>query len=128
MYGDVVMGLKPENKEDEDPFEAIIDELKKERGIKEDLEMSVDDLKELVSRFKKQIALKTGNEFPDDPMTQLWGSILAVLQSWNNERASVYRAINNIPDIWGTAINVQALYEIVRLQFSQDCGTFCLRK
>lgn len=109
MYGSVVMGLKPESKEDQDPFEKIIEEVKKERGVSEDLELEVPDLQEMVRRFKKQIALKTNSEFPDDPWTQLWGSILAVLQSWNNDRARMYRSLNNIPEIWGTAINVQAM-------------------
>ncbi len=109
MYGDVVMGLKPENKEDEDPFEVIIDALKKERGVTDDLQLDAGDLEELVYRFKAKIKEKTGLDFPEDPWEQLWGAIEAVLKSWNNERARVYRTINNIPDTWGTAINVQAM-------------------
>ena len=109
MYGDVVMGLKPQNKEDEDPFEVIIDGLKKERGIVEDTDLTVEDLRKLVDRFKMAIESQTGKTFPDDPWEQLWGAIQAVLRSWNNERARVYRSLNNIPDSWGTAINVQAM-------------------
>ena len=109
MYGDVVMGLKPENKEDEDPFEAILDGVKKESGVTQDTELSVEDLKRLVIRYKAKIKERTGQEFPDDPWEQLWGAILAVLNSWNNNRARVYREINHIPDSWGTAINVQAM-------------------
>ncbi len=109
MYGDVVMGMKPENKEDHDPFEEIIDDLKKERGISLDTEFTVDDLKEMVVRFKAIIKKKTKKAFPTDPWKQLWGAILAVFDSWNNDRAILYRKMNNIPDEWGTAVNVQAM-------------------
>ena len=100
MYGDVVMGLKPENKEDLDPFEVIMDSMKKERGVKNDLELTASDLKELVYLFKKAIKERTGKDFPDDPWEQLWGAIFAVFDSWNNPRAIFYRKLNNIPDDW----------------------------
>lgn len=109
MYGDVVMGLKPESKEDVDPFEEIIEALKEERGIENDNELSVDDLKTLVSRFKNAVKAKTGQDFPTDPWKQLWGAIGAVFGSWMNKRAIYYRQINNIPEEWGTAVNVQAM-------------------
>lgn len=109
MYGDVVMGLKPISKEDIDPFEEIIDARKKERGIKLDTEFVVEDLKELVRRYKAVIYERTGNHFPDDPSQQLWGAILAVFDSWMNDRAKVYRKFNKIPEEWGTAVNVQAM-------------------
>ncbi len=109
MYGDVVLGMKPENKEDIDPFEEIMDGLKEEKGVKEDLELTVDDLKELVQRFKNIIKEKLGVEFPTDPWEQLWGAIGAVFGSWDNERAILYRKMNGIDDSWGTAVNVQAM-------------------
>lgn len=109
MYGDVVMGLKPENKEDLDPFEVIMDSLKKERGITSDLELTASDLKELVYLFKRAIKERAGKDFPDDPWEQLWGAIFAVFDSWNNPRAIFYRKLHNIPDDWGTAVNVQAM-------------------
>ncbi|MFP4488315.1 MAG: pyruvate, phosphate dikinase [Bacteroidales bacterium] len=109
MYGDVVMGLKPESKEDVDPFEEIIEALKEEKGIENDNELSVDDLKTLVTRFKRAVKAKTGQDFPTDPWKQLWGAIGAVFGSWMNKRAIYYRQINNIPEEWGTAVNVQAM-------------------
>jgi pyruvate,orthophosphate dikinase len=109
MYGDVVLGMKPENKEDHDPFEEIIDEMKKQKGIKLDTEFTVDDLKEMAERFKKIIKKKTKKNFPTDPWEQLWGAIMAVFDSWNNDRAILYRQMNNIPAHWGTAVNVQAM-------------------
>ncbi len=109
MYGDVVMGMKPENKEDHDPFEEIIDEMKKAKGIKNDTEFTVEDLQELVKRFKKIIKQRTKKNFPTDPWEQLWGAIMAVFDSWNNDRAILYRQMNNIPAHWGTAVNVQAM-------------------
>lgn len=109
MYGDVVMGLKPESKEDIDPFEAIIDARKKERGIALDTEFTVEDLQELVRRYKAVILERTGRHFPDDPTQQLWGAVLAVFDSWMNSRAKVYRTLNKIPEEWGTAVNVQAM-------------------
>ena len=109
MYGDVVMGLKPESKEDEDPFEVIIEEVKKAKGVHLDTDLDTNDLKELVRRFKNIIREKKGLEFPDDPWEQLWGAIVAVFESWNNERARVYRALHEIPESWGTAVNVQGM-------------------
>ncbi|HHM23557.1 MAG TPA: pyruvate, phosphate dikinase [Bacteroidetes bacterium] len=109
MYGDVVLGLKPESKEEEDPFEVIIDEIKKERGVSLDTELTAKDLKELVYRFKKLIRERKGVDFPEDPWDQLWGAIDAVFGSWMNPRAITYRKLNNIPDDWGTAVNVQAM-------------------
>ncbi len=109
MYGDVVLGMKPESKESEDPFEIIIDEMKKKRGVKQDTELSADDLKELVTEFKAAVKKQTGKDFPDDPWEQLWGAIMAVFDSWMNERAILYRKLNKIPDEWGTAVNVQAM-------------------
>ncbi len=109
MYGDVVLGMKPVNKEDIDPFEAIIEEMKEKRGIKLDNEMTVEELKELVKRFKEAIKKQTGKDFPTDPMEQLWGAICAVFDSWMNDRAILYRKMEGIPAEWGTAVNVQAM-------------------
>ncbi|MDD6921568.1 MAG: pyruvate, phosphate dikinase, partial [Bacteroidales bacterium] len=109
MYGDVVLGMKPVNKDDVDPFEAIIDAVKKAKGVKLDNELEVDDLKELVVRFKKAIKEQTGKEFPVDPMEQLWGAICAVFDSWMNERAILYRKMEGIPAEWGTAVTVMAM-------------------
>lgn len=120
MYGDVVMGLKPEKKDEDDPFELEMDEVKRARGIKLDIELTVDDLKELVDRFKKLVQDRLGNEFPDDPFEQLWGAIGAVFGSWNNERAILYRKINDIDETWGTAVNVQAM---VFGNMGDDCAT-----
>jgi pyruvate,orthophosphate dikinase len=109
MYGDVVMGMKPESKEDHDPFEVIIDQIKEEKGVELDTQLTTDDLKEMVRRFKEAVKKSTGKDFPDDPWEQLWGSVMAVFNSWMNERAIVYRKLNNIPAEWGTAVNVQAM-------------------
>ncbi|MEE4177292.1 MAG: pyruvate, phosphate dikinase [Bacteroides sp.] len=109
MYGDVVMGMKPANKEDHDPFDEIMDHLKEEKGAKNDQDLSTDDLKELVKRFKKAVKEVTGKDFPEDPWEQLWGSVMAVFESWNNPRATYYRKMHNIPAEWGTAVNVQAM-------------------
>lgn len=109
MYGDVVMGMKPVNKEDIDPFEAIIEQVKAERGIHLDNDMTVDELKKLVVLFKQAIKDQTGKNFPDDPMEQLWGSICAVFDSWMNDRAILYRKMEGIPQEWGTAVNVMAM-------------------
>ncbi len=109
MYGDVVLGMKPVNKDDVDPFEAIIEEVKKEKGVKLDNELEVDDLKELVKRFKEAIVKQTEKEFPTDPMEQLWGAICAVFDSWMNERAILYRKMEGIPSEWGTAVTVMAM-------------------
>jgi pyruvate,orthophosphate dikinase len=109
MYGDVVLGMKPESKEDIDPFEAIMEKLKEEKGIELDTEFTTADLKLLVIRFKEAVLRTTGKSFPDDPWEQLWGAIYAVFDSWMNERAIYYRKLNNIPAEWGTAVNVQAM-------------------
>lgn len=109
MYGDVVMNMKPVNKEDIDPFEAIIQEVKAERGIRLDNEMNVDELKTLVARFKKAIKDQTGKDFPTDPMEQLWGAICTVFDSWMNDRAILYRKMEGIPQEWGTAVTVMAM-------------------
>ncbi|MDY2623451.1 MAG: pyruvate, phosphate dikinase [Alloprevotella sp.] len=109
MYGDVVLGMKPVNKDDVDPFEAIIDEVKEAKGVKLDNELEVEDLKELVKRFKAAIKAQTGKEFPSDPMEQLWGAICAVFDSWMNERAILYRKMEGIPAEWGTAVTVMAM-------------------
>ena len=109
MYGDVVLGMKPVNKEDIDPFEAIIEKVKEQRGITLDNELTVDELKQLVTLFKEAIKQQTGKDFPNDPMEQLWGAICAVFDSWMNERAILYRKIEGIPAEWGTAVTVMAM-------------------
>ena len=109
MYGDVVLGMKPENKEDIDPFEEIIQQIKNERGIKLDNEMNVDELKKLVVLFKDAIKKRTGADFPTNPMDQLWGAICAVFDSWMNDRAILYRKMEGIPQEWGTAVTVMAM-------------------
>ena len=109
MYGDVVLGLKPVNKEDIDPFEAIIMEVKKAKGVKLDNELDTDDLKELVVRFKAAVKAQTGKDFPTDVKEQLWGAIFAVFRSWMNERAILYRKMEGIPSEWGTAVSVMAM-------------------
>jgi len=120
MYGDVVMDMKPVNKEDIDPFEEIMDHLKEEKGVKQDLELTVDDLKELVKRFKAMIKKRLGVDFPTDPWEQLWGAIGAVFGSWHNERAVLYRKMSGYDDSWGTAVNVQAM---VFGNMGEDCAT-----
>ncbi len=109
MYGDVVLGMKPESKEAADPFEIIIEKMKEKRKVKLDTELTAKDLKELVKQFKAAVKKQTGHDFPDDPWEQLWGSVMAVFDSWMNERAILYRKLNKIPDEWGTAVNVQAM-------------------
>jgi pyruvate,orthophosphate dikinase len=109
MYGDVVLGLKPTSKEEEDPFEVIIHHMKKEKGVENDLQLSAEDLKQLVVLFKKAVKDNTGHDFPENPWDQLWGAVFAVFDSWNNDRAVFYRQLNAIPDDWGTAVNVQAM-------------------
>ena len=109
MYGDVVMDLKPKDKHQIDPFEEIIEAKKKKRKIESDIDFSAQDLKELAAEFKQEIKKDTGMNFPDDPMEQLWGSVGAVFRSWMNDRAIVYRKLNNIPVEWGTAVNVQSM-------------------
>ena len=111
MYGDVVLGMKPVNKEDVDPFEAIIEDVKHAKGVKLDNELEVEDLKELVKRFKAAVKEQTGKDFPTCAYEQLWGAICAVFNSWMNERAILYRKMEGIPDEWGTAVNVQNNHE-----------------
>lgn len=109
MYGDVVLGMKPADKKEIDPFEKIIDEVKEEKGIKLDNELTVEDLQELVKRFRVAVKEQTGQDFPTDAREQLWGAIGAVFGSWMNERAILYRQMEGIPEEWGTAVNVQAM-------------------
>ena len=109
MYGDVVLGMKPESKDDIDPFEEIMDEMKANRGVELDNDLTVADLKELVKKFKAAVKERTGNDFPDSAWDQLWGAVMAVFDSWTNERAVFYRKMNNFSDSWGTAVNVQAM-------------------
>ncbi|MCX6572095.1 MAG: pyruvate, phosphate dikinase [Candidatus Aminicenantes bacterium] len=120
MYGDVVLGLKPVHKDDIDPFEVIIEAKKHQRGIKSDTDMTAADLKDLVARFKAAIKEETGREFPDDPMKQLWGAVGAVFGSWMNDRAIAYRKMYDIPEAWGTAVNVQLM---VFGNMGNDSGT-----
>ena len=130
MYGDVVMGLKPVSKEDHDPFELLIEEQKEKRGVTNDTDLTTDDLRELVAKFKEAILRQTGEEFPTDPWTQLWGAVCAVFGSWMNERAILYRKLNNIPAEWGTAVSVQAMVfgnmgdnSATGVAFSRDAAT-----
>ena len=109
MYGDVVLGMKPTSKEDIDPFEAIIEEVKEAKGVKLDNELDVEDLKQLVQKFKAAVKQQTGQDFPTCAYEQLWGAICAVFNSWMNERAILYRKMEGIPDEWGTAVSVQAM-------------------
>lgn len=130
MYGDVVLGMKPKSKTDIDPFEAIMDKVKEEKGIKFDNELDVDDLKELVKLFKAAVKDYTGKDFPESAWEQLWGGICAVFDSWMNERAILYRRMNQIPEEWGTAVNVQAMVygnmgnnSATGVAFSRDAAT-----
>ncbi|MDE6716729.1 MAG: pyruvate, phosphate dikinase, partial [Muribaculaceae bacterium] len=130
MYGDVVLGMKPKSKTDIDPFEAIMDQIKEEKGVKFDNELDVDDLKELVKRFKAAVKEYTGKDFPESAWEQLWGGICAVFDSWMNERAILYRRMNQIPEEWGTAVNVQAMVygnmgnnSATGVAFSRDAAT-----
>jgi pyruvate,orthophosphate dikinase len=109
MYGDVVLGLKPQGKDEQDPFEVILEAKKEAKGIHFDHELSAQDLKELVREYKAAIKKKLNVDFPEDPKAQLWGAIGAVFNSWNNPRAIAYRELNNIPADMGTAVNVQAM-------------------
>ena len=109
MYGDVVLGMKPANKDDIDPFEAIIEDVKEAKGVKLDNELDVDDLRTLVVRFKDAVKKQTGKDFPTSVYEQLWGAICAVFNSWMNERAILYRKMEGIPAEWGTAVTVQAM-------------------
>ena len=129
MYGDVVLGLKPVNKEDIDPFEAIIEKVKEEQGVVLDKDLSVESLKKLVALFKAAIKEQTGQDFPTDPKEQLWGAICAVFRSWMNERAILYRKMEGIPDEWGTAVSVMAMVfgnmgdtSATGVCFSRDAG------
>ncbi len=130
MYGDVVLGMKPQNKTDIDPFEAIMEEVKKEKGIEFDTDLDVDDLRRLVALFKESVKKHTGNDFPESAWEQLWGGICAVFDSWMNERAIIYRRMNQIPEEWGTAVNVQAMVygnmgnnSATGVAFSRDAAT-----
>jgi pyruvate,orthophosphate dikinase len=109
MYGDVVLGMKPVNKNDTDPFEVIIEEVKEAKGVHLDTELSVEDLKELVKRFKAAVKKQTGRDFPENSYEQLWGAICSVFDSWMNDRAILYRKMEGIPAEWGTAVNIQAM-------------------
>ncbi len=109
MYGDVVLGMKPVNKNDIDPFEEIIEHVKKTRGVELDTQLSVDDLKELVTKFKAAVLKQTGHNFPDSAYEQLWGAICSVFDSWMNDRAIFYRKMEGIPAEWGTAVSVQSM-------------------
>ena len=129
MYGDVVLGMKPTSKEDIDPFEAIIEEVKESKGVKLDNELTVDDLKTLVTRFKAAVKKQTGSDFPTCAYEQLWGAICAVFNSWMNERAILYRQMEGIPAEWGTAVSVQAMVfgnmgetSATGVCFSRDAG------
>ena len=130
MYGDVVLGMKPVSKEGHDPFEVIIDEQKEKKGVKMDTDLTTDDLKELVVKFKAAVKEQTGQDFPANPWDQLWGAICAVFGSWMNERAILYRKLNNIPAEWGTAVSVQAMVfgnmgenSATGVAFSRDAAT-----
>ena len=130
MYGDVVLGMKPKNKSDIDPFEEIMDKVKEEKGVKLDTELDVEDLKNLVSLFKGAVKEYTGKDFPESAWEQLWGGICAVFDSWMNERAILYRRMNQIPEEWGTAVNVQAMVygnmgdnSATGVAFSRDAAT-----
>ena len=130
MYGDVVLGMKPASKTDIDPFEEIMDKVKEEKGVKFDNELDVDDLKELVKRFKAAVKEYTGKDFPTSAWEQLWGGICAVFDSWMNERAILHRRMNQIPEEWGTAVNVQAMVygnmgnnSATGVAFSRDAAT-----
>ncbi|MDR3327321.1 MAG: pyruvate, phosphate dikinase [Prevotellaceae bacterium] len=109
MYGDVVLGMKPENKNDIDPFEEIIEDVKEKKGVKLDNELEVADLQELVKLFKAAVKKQTGKDFPNDSYEQLWGAVCAVFDSWMNDRAILYRKMESIPAEWGTAVTVQAM-------------------
>lgn len=120
MYAGVVMGMKAHHKEDPDPFEEIIEQLKDKRNIRLDTEFTIQDLQDLVFDFKALIRKRSGTEFPQEPWEQLWGSVLAVFDSWNGDRARYYRKMHNYPADWGTAVNVQAM---VYGNMGEDSGT-----
>ncbi len=130
MYGGVVLGMKPETKEDIDPFEEIMEHLKDKRNIELDTQFTVQDLKDLVYDFKDAVKKQTGHDFPLDPWDQLWGAIMAVFDSWNGDRAIYYRKMHGYPADWGTAVNVQAMvYGNMGINsgtgvcFTRDAGT-----
>ena len=120
MFGDVVLSMKPERKEDRDPFEIILERKKRAYGVKLDAELPVVALKELVGEFKAEVKRRKGIDFPEDPMQQLVAAIEAVFRSWDNERAIAYRKLNGIPAEWGTAVTVQAM---VFGNMGEDSGT-----
>ena len=120
MYGDVVLGLQPEGKDEQDPFEVILDRKKKDRGVELDSDLDAEALKELIKEFKAEIKKRKGRDFPEDPREQLWGAIGAVFGSWNNDRAIAYRKLYDIPVEWGTAVNVQSM---VYGNMGDDCAT-----
>ena len=119
MYGDVVMGLRPEGREI-DPFEAILEKKKEKRGVLLDNELSADDLKMVVGEFKGLIKRRLKRDFPEDPNEQLWGAVGAVFGSWQGQRAIRYRELEGIPHEWGTAVNVQSM---VYGNMGDDCAT-----
>ena len=130
MYGDVVMDMKPKTKEDIDPFEEIIERFKHEKGVENDTDLNANDLKNLAEEFKKAVKINTGKDFPTDPWDQLWGAVMAVFDSWQNERAVYYRQMHKIPEEWGTAVNVQAMVygnmgsnSGTGVAFTRDAGT-----
>ena len=114
MYSDVVMEVGKKY------FEQLIDEMKEKKGVKQDVELTADDLKELANQFKAEYKSKIGTDFPSDPKEQLMGAIMAVFRSWDNPRANVYRRDNDIPYSWGTAVNVQSM---AFGNMGDDCGT-----
>ena len=130
MYGDVVLDMKPTSKTDIDPFEEIMEEMKHKKGVQNDTDLTVDDLKDLVKKFKAAVKAKTGHDFPESSYEQLWGAVCAVFNSWMNDRAIYYRKLNMIPEEWGTAVNVQAMVfgnmgetSGTGVCFSRDAGT-----
>jgi len=130
MYGDVVLDMKPTSKTDIDPFEEILEEVKHHANVINDNELSVEALKELVTKFKAAVKAKTGHDFPESSYEQLWGAVCAVFNSWMNDRAIYYRQLNQIPEEWGTAVSVQAmvfgnmgLTSATGVCFSRDAGT-----
>jgi pyruvate,orthophosphate dikinase len=120
MYADVVLGLKPRDKTETDPFETILERKRKSRGVRSETELNAEDLKELVADFKAEVRNRLGKDFPEDPLDQLWAAIGAVFGSWNNDRAIAYRQLYQIPHSWGTAVNVQAM---VFGNLGQQCAT-----
>jgi pyruvate,orthophosphate dikinase len=130
MYGDVVLGLRPQNKNEIDPFEAIIERKKHQNNLTEDTHLTTEHLKELITEFKTEIKNRTGHDFPDNPWEQLWGAISAVFGSWMNDRAKAYRKLNNIPESWGTAVNIQSMVfgnmgedSLTGVAFTRDAAT-----